>query len=215
MTWLAAWNRSSSAASSITPRRNLVNLKRLLVDVAAPGRSRSSRYHTRERNDAHRDRPLDDTILQDANDAINHGQPLSLNYKIRNIHRSAVTKVSGEIAYQSGIDGLADDLLELNSNGTAGQSFGAFLTRGLRVVLNGEANDYVAKGMSGGTLIVPSLPCGESLLPTKTASSAYLLVRRERRRILRQWPGPANASRVRNSARPPWSRALVTTAANT
>ncbi len=136
------------------PKANLVSLKRLLVDVAPPDDPEAPRYHTRERNDAHRDRPLDDTILQDANDAINHGQPLSLNYKIRNIHRSAVTKVSGEIAYQYGIEGLADDLLELNFNGTAGQSFGAFLTRGLRVVLNGEANDYVAKGMSGGTLIV-------------------------------------------------------------
>src|SRR5262249_43939733 len=79
---------------------------------------------------------------------------LALNYRIRNINRSAVTKVAGEIAYQYGIDGLPENLLELNFNGSAGQSFAAFLCRGLRVVLNGDANDYVGKGMSGGTLVI-------------------------------------------------------------
>ncbi|MBS0658633.1 MAG: glutamate synthase large subunit [Verrucomicrobia bacterium] len=137
------------------PKANLLSLKRLLADVAPKDDPDAPRHHTRERNDAHADRPLDDTILQDANDAINRGHPLSLNYKIRNVHRSTVTKVSGEIAYQKGIEGLGEDgLLELNFNGTAGQSFAAFLVRGLRVVLNGEANDYVGKGMSGGVLVV-------------------------------------------------------------
>ncbi len=136
------------------PKANLVSLKRLLADVASKDDPDAPRHHTRERNDGHHDRPLDDAILQDANDAINDGQPLSLNYKIRNVHRSACTKVSGEIAYQYGVAGLPDDMLELNFNGTGGQSFGAFLMQGLRVVLNGEGNDYVGKGMSGGTLIV-------------------------------------------------------------
>ena len=136
------------------PKANLVNLKRLLADVSSQDDPNAPRHHTRERNDGFQDRPLDDTILQDANEAINLGQPLSLTYKIRNINRSAVTKVSGEIAYQYGLDGLPENLLELNFHGTAGQSFAAFLSAGLRVVLNGEGNDYVGKGMSGGTLIV-------------------------------------------------------------
>ncbi len=136
------------------PKANLVNLKRLLTDVSSQDDPNAPRHHTRERNDGFHDRPLDDTILQDANEAINLGQPLTLNYRIRNINRSAVTKVSGEIAYQYGLDGLPENLLELNFNGSAGQSFAAFLCTGLRVVLHGEANDYVGKGMSGGTLIV-------------------------------------------------------------
>ncbi len=136
------------------PKANLVNLKRLLADVSSQDDPNAPRHHTRERNDGFQDRPLDDTILQDANEAINLGQPLSLQYKIRNINRSAVTKVSGEIAYQYGLDGLPENLLELTFNGTAGQSFAAFLSPGLRVVLHGEGNDYVGKGMSGGTLIV-------------------------------------------------------------
>ena len=136
------------------PKANLVNLKRLLADVSSKDDPNAPRHHTRERNDGFQDRPLDDTILQDANEAINLGQPLSLHYKIRNINRSAVTKVSGEIAYQYGLDGLPENLLELTFNGTAGQSFAAFLSAGLRVVLNGEGNDYVGKGMSGGMLIV-------------------------------------------------------------
>ena len=136
------------------PKANLVNLKGLLADVSSQDDPNAPRHHTRERNDGFQDRPLDDSILQDANEAINLGQPLSLHYKIRNINRSAVTKVSGEIAYQYGLDGLPENLLELTFNGTAGQSFAAFLSPGLRVVLNGEGNDYVGKGMSGGTLIV-------------------------------------------------------------
>ncbi len=136
------------------PKANLVNLKRLLTDVSSQDDPNAPRHHTRERNDGFHDRPLDDTILQDANEAINLGQPLTLNYRIRNINRSTVTKVAGEIAYQYGLDGLPENLLELNFSGSAGQSFSAFLCTGLRVVLHGEANDYVGKGMSGGMLIV-------------------------------------------------------------
>ena len=136
------------------PKANLVSLKRMLANVSRQDDPNAPRHHTRERNDGFHDRPLDDTILQDANEAINLGQPLTLNYRLRNTNRSAVTKVAGEIAYQYGIDGLPENLLELNFNGSGGQSFAAFLCTGLRVVLNGEANDYAGKGMSGGTVIV-------------------------------------------------------------
>src|SRR5207302_1454482 len=58
------------------------------------------------------------------------------------------------IAYQHGEQGLPDGLLEINLHGSAGQSLGAFMTPGLRLVLTGEANDYVGKGMSGGAIII-------------------------------------------------------------
>ena len=139
------------------PKANTLKLDRMLRDVSK-GDPSLPRYHTRDRNDGFIDRPLDDIILQDANEAINRGQKLSLHYKVRNIHRAVCTKVSGEIAYRNGEAGLPDDLLEINLTGSAGQSLGAFLTPGLRVVLVGEANDYAGKSMSGGCIILKPRP---------------------------------------------------------
>ena len=169
------------------PKANLVNLKRLLTDVSSQDDPNAPRHHTRERNDGFHDRPLDDTILQDANEAINLGQPLSLTYRIRNINRSAVTKVSGEIAYQYGLDGLPENLLELNFTGSAGQSFAAFLCTGLRVVLHGEANDYVGKGMSGGD--AHRAAAREKKIPRarQRHRRQHLPVRGDRRRGLCEW----------------------------
>jgi glutamate synthase (NADPH/NADH) large chain/glutamate synthase (ferredoxin) len=135
------------------PKANTLDLRRILADVSREDPT-APRFHTRDRNDGFSDRPLDDVILQDANEAINLGKPLSLSYKVRNINRSVGTKVSGEIAYQHGEAGLPEGLLEINLTGTAGQSLGAFLSPGIRLILTGEANDYVGKSMSGGTIIL-------------------------------------------------------------
>ena len=116
------------------------------------------RHCTRSRNDGPHERPLDDIILQDAKDAITEQQPISLRYKVSNVNRSVGTKVSGEIGYQYGKDGLPEGTLELKLEGSAGQSFGTFLAPGIRLILEGEANDYVGKGMSGGEIIVKPAP---------------------------------------------------------
>ena len=139
------------------PKANTLKLNRMLRDVSK-GDPSIPRFHTRDRNDGFSDRPLDDVILQDANEAINHGHKTVLSYKVRNIHRSVCTKVSGEIAYRNGEKGLPEGLLEINLRGSAGQSLCAFLTPGLRVVLVGEANDYVGKSMSGGVIILKPRP---------------------------------------------------------
>ena len=135
------------------PKANTLDLRRILADVMKDDPT-APRIHTRDRNDGFMDRTLDDVILQDANEAINHGRPLSLEYKVRNTNRAVGAKVSGEIAYQHGEKGLPDGLLEIKLTGSAGQSLGAFLSPGLRLVLVGEANDYVGKSMSGGTIIL-------------------------------------------------------------
>ncbi|HEX8295117.1 MAG TPA: glutamate synthase large subunit [Chthoniobacteraceae bacterium] len=134
------------------PKANTLDFSRLLA--ITPDHEDSSRYCTRSRNDGQHERPLDDIILQDAKDAITEQQPLSLSYKISNVNRSVGGKVSGEIGYQYGKEGLPEGTLELKLEGSAGQSFGVFLASGLRLVLEGEANDYVGKGMSGGEIIV-------------------------------------------------------------
>jgi glutamate synthase (NADPH/NADH) large chain/glutamate synthase (ferredoxin) len=116
------------------------------------------RHATRARNDGPEDRTLDDLIMQDAHEAINDTKPISLDYKITNINRSVGTMVSGEIGYQYGEEGLPEGTIELNFKGSSGQSFGAFLAPGVRLILTGEANDYVGKGMSGGEIIIKAIP---------------------------------------------------------
>jgi len=145
------------------PKANTVNLSRLLKDVVKDDPT-AVRYATRDRNDPEHDQPLDDIILQDAEEAIRDAKPVKLSYKVDNTNRSLATKVSGEVAYQYGEEGLPEGTLELDLTGTAGQSFGAFLAPGIKLVLTGEGNDYVGKSMSGGEIIVRPLP-GHRFIP--------------------------------------------------
>ena len=145
------------------PKANLLDLSPLLVDIAGKD-DNQPRYCTRERNDGPHGRPLDDSILQDAKDAITDQVPTTLRYKVRNTNRSVGTKVSGEIGYQWGETGLREGTLTLKLEGSAGQSFGTFLAPGLRLHLVGEANDYVGKGMSGGEIVVRP-PSGHRFVP--------------------------------------------------
>lgn len=139
------------------PKANTVDLSRLLKDVVKDDPT-AVRYATRDRNDPEHDQPLDDIILQDAEEAIRDAKAVKLSYKVDNTNRSLATKVSGEIAYQYGEEGLPAGTLELDLTGTAGQSFGAFLAPGIVLRLTGEGNDYVGKSMSGGEIIVRPLP---------------------------------------------------------
>jgi glutamate synthase (NADPH/NADH) large chain/glutamate synthase (ferredoxin) len=134
-------------------KANTVDLARILANVR-PGDETVPRYHTRDYNAMPNDRPLDDTILLDAHDAITNARPITLSYRVSNSNRSVGTKLSGEIGYQHGEKGLPDATITLELEGSAGLSLGAFLSPGLRIVLIGEANDYVGKGMGGGEIIV-------------------------------------------------------------
>ncbi|MBW0001399.1 MAG: glutamate synthase large subunit, partial [Verrucomicrobia bacterium] len=135
------------------PKANKLNLGRLLVNVSR-GDDSQPRYNTWDRNDPPGGRRLDDSILQDAREAVNDQLPLSLSYRVKNTNRAVGTKLSGEIAYLWGEQGLGEGTIELNLQGSAGQSLGAFLSPGVKVALVGEANDYVGKGMSGGEISI-------------------------------------------------------------
>ncbi len=78
----------------------------------------------------------------------------SFEYQVKNIHRSIGARLSGEIARAHGHNGLSDNPITVNLTGTAGQSFGVWNAKGLNINLEGDANDYVAKGMSGGTIAI-------------------------------------------------------------
>ncbi len=97
---------------------------------------------------------LDYKLIDHARDAIEHGTPVEFKLPIRNIHRTVGAMLSGQIAKKYGSAGLPDDTIRFHFTGSAGQSFGAFLAKGVTLTLEGDANDYVGKGLSGGRLIV-------------------------------------------------------------
>ena len=134
-------------------KANKVNLSRLLVNVAKDDDSQP-RHNTWERNDPQPGRRLDDSILQDAREAVNDQLPITLSYRVKNTNRAVGTKLSGEIGYLWGEQGLPEGTIELELRGSAGQSLGAFLSPGVKITLTGEANDYVGKGMGGGEIVV-------------------------------------------------------------
>ena len=100
------------------------------------------------------DKSLDMTTLLDlCKPAIEHGKPVSATLPIRNIHRVVGTILGNEITKRHW-DGLPDDTVRLHFQGSAGQSFGAFVPKGVSLELEGDANDYMGKGLSGGKIIL-------------------------------------------------------------
>jgi glutamate synthase domain-containing protein 2/glutamate synthase domain-containing protein 1/glutamate synthase domain-containing protein 3 len=97
---------------------------------------------------------LDHKLIEAARAAIAGGAPAEFRLPIQNVHRTVGAMLSGEIARQHGSAGLPDGTIRIHFTGSAGQSFGAFLARGVTLTLEGDANDYVGKGLSGGRLAV-------------------------------------------------------------
>ncbi|HQR05058.1 MAG: glutamate synthase subunit alpha [Proteobacteria bacterium] len=97
---------------------------------------------------------LDHLFIRQAQSALEGGRPVVIDAAITNVNRTCGTLLSHEIARRYGREGLAEDSIRVRLSGTAGQSFGAFLAKGITLELTGEANDYVGKGLSGGRIIV-------------------------------------------------------------
>jgi glutamate synthase (NADPH/NADH) large chain len=97
---------------------------------------------------------LDNKLIQMAQTAIHHGSKVRVELPIVNVNRTVGTMLSHEVAKVWGERALPYDTIHVNFKGSAGQSFGAFLARGITLELEGDANDYVGKGLSGGRLIV-------------------------------------------------------------
>ena len=97
---------------------------------------------------------LDQQIIAAATKAIDKSEEISLDYAIKNTDRAVGTMLSGTIAKKYGLAGLPDDTINVKFKGSAGQSFGAFLAHGVSFKLEGEANDYFAKGLSGGHIAI-------------------------------------------------------------
>ena len=96
----------------------------------------------------------DEEIIKAAEKAINDGEEVTLDYAIKNTDRAVTTMLSGVIAQKYGEAGLPDSTIKIKFKGSAGQSFGAFAVKGLAIRLEGEANDYFGKGLSGGRISI-------------------------------------------------------------
>ena len=114
-----------------------------------------------EKQDHKLDKILDRKLIAESQVALDRGAPVRIVTTIKNTDRTAGAMLSGEIAKRYGHAGLPDDTIHVKLTGTAGQSFGAWLAKGVTLELEGEGNDYVGKGLSGGRIIVrPSTDTG-------------------------------------------------------
>ena len=97
---------------------------------------------------------LDHELIRQAQPALERGEPVRIELDIRNYHRTFGAMLSGRVAERYGFAGLPDDTIYIKAHGTAGQSVGAWLAAGVTLELEGEGNDYVGKGLSGGRIII-------------------------------------------------------------
>jgi glutamate synthase (ferredoxin) len=100
------------------------------------------------------DKALDNQLLTLCREGLERGTPVTLTLPIRNVNRTVGTILGSHVTRRYGGHGLPDDTIRIRFTGSAGQSFGAFVPRGITLTLEGDANDYVGKGLSGGRLIV-------------------------------------------------------------
>jgi glutamate synthase domain-containing protein 2/glutamate synthase domain-containing protein 3 len=139
------------------PRAQMLDLSVLFAPTGEEGRPRRPAgplHHTQNRNDRPGTVALDSEILTDLRPYLESGLPFSGSYPIYNHNLAVGARVAGEIVQRHGDAALAAGSVRLRFTGSAGQSFGAFSCRGMHLELEGEANDYVGKGLSGAEITI-------------------------------------------------------------
>ncbi|HTO52127.1 MAG TPA: glutamate synthase large subunit [Myxococcota bacterium] len=104
------------------------------------------------------EKSLDIELLRLCRPAIDNMEPVELSLPIRNVNRTVGTMLGSAVSLKHGLEGLPDNTIRIRFTGSAGQSFGAFLPKGITLTLAGDANDYTAKGLSGGRVVVSPHP---------------------------------------------------------
>src|SRR5262249_28959274 len=160
----------------IVMRRHGLHPKARRIDCSEilhrPKEAATSPSHCVEAQDHKLEKVLDVRLIAESKSAVDEGTPVVIETKIRNSDRATGAMLSGEIARRHGRRGLPDDTIRIRAKGSAGQSFGAFASPGMTLELEGDANDYVGKGLSGGILAVrppkepPFPPHHQAILPT-------------------------------------------------
>jgi glutamate synthase (NADPH/NADH) large chain len=128
-----------------------IDLSAILYNPPVPGRVARRCVQTQDHG---LEQALDHQLLKQARPALETLNPVEVSLPIRNVHRTVGSMLSGEIARLHGSAGLQDDTIRVHLTGSAGQSLGSFLAKGVTLTLEGDANDYVGKGLSGGRLVV-------------------------------------------------------------
>jgi glutamate synthase (NADPH/NADH) large chain len=128
-----------------------LDFSRILTKPAVPD---SVALYNSETQDHGLDRALDHKLIEQAAPALETGEPVRIETEVKNFNRTVGTMLSGRVAERYGHQGLPDDTIHIKAHGIGGQSFGAWLAHGVTIELEGEANDYVGKGLSGGRLII-------------------------------------------------------------
>ncbi len=131
------------------------------------------------------DKALDNLLIREAAPALERGESVRIETAVRNVNRTVGTMLGSELTRRHGGEGLPDDTIDITLTGSAGQSFGAFVPRGITLRLFGDSNDYLGKGLSGGRIVArPSLDAtfvpeenviaGNVVLYGATSGEAYL-----------------------------------------
>lgn len=168
--------------TSLPGKEGLLDFTRLL-SVTPQAETNAIYYTDRQKHTIDSVKDID--IIRHAKGAIEFGQEISLDYAITNTDRSVGAMLSGEVAKRYGNEGLPADTINIKFKGSAGQSFGAFLAHGIHFRLEGEANDYLGKGLSGGHIsLMPPVRstfiaeqntiAGNTLLYGATAGEVYI-----------------------------------------
>ncbi|OGA38044.1 MAG: glutamate synthase subunit alpha, partial [Betaproteobacteria bacterium RIFCSPLOWO2_12_FULL_65_110] len=155
--------------SDLVGRSDLLEVRQGIEHWKAKGLDFSRVFHTPkmpaevarrhcEQQDHALEKALDYRLIELARPAIERGERVAIDMPIRNINRTVGTMLSGVIAKRYGHDGLPEDSIHIRFAGSAGQSFGAFLARGVTLDLIGDTNDYCGKGLSGGRISVQPSP---------------------------------------------------------
>ncbi len=140
----------------LRPKENIDHWKAKTLDLSAVLFKPDVPFAIRcvQKQDHGLDKALDQELLKLAKDAIEKQKPVEINLPIRNINRTACTILSQEIAKRYGLKGLPEDTIRIHFTGSAGQSFAGFLANGISITVEGDANDYTGKGMSGGRVVI-------------------------------------------------------------
>ena len=128
-----------------------IDLTPILYQVDVP---EGTKFHNTEKQYHEIDKSIEFEIIGKAHPALFRKEKTTLDFRIHNTDRAVGAIISNEISKIYGADGLPENTLKLNFTGSAGQSFGAFATKGLTMVVNGNTNDYLGKGLSGAKLVI-------------------------------------------------------------
>ncbi|MGB5555386.1 MAG: glutamate synthase large subunit, partial [Flavobacteriaceae bacterium] len=142
-------------------KANGIDLSPILHQVDVPA---GTKFYNTEKQRHDVDKSIEFDIIAKANPSLFRKEKLSLDYPIHNTDRAVGAIISNEISKIYGAQGLPINTLRLNFTGSAGQSFGAFATRGLTMTVNGNTNDYLGKGLSGAKLVI-KVPEGSTIVP--------------------------------------------------